>query len=100
MTGFGLNSFLEETIFGLMADQDEEELRLYDESIVTSVIETGPQCEDNDCDDDFSFDGEEYSDWDDIDFGDDDNYNDPLIDDIEDHEIFDAYSNDGYRPYF
>lgn len=99
---FGLNSFLEDTIFGLMADMDNEELEAYDESIVTSVIETGPQSmmlEDCDEDDDDKEDDEDDDDWDSIDF-DDDEYEDSLLDGIDSPEVFDAYSNDGYRPYF
>lgn len=106
MSIFGLNSFLEETIFGMMADQDNRDLESYDESLVTSVMETGPQCKlvDDDCPDDdndgFDTDGDDDDyDWDNIDF-DDDNYNDSLLDDMDSIEIYDVYSNDGYRPYF
>lgn len=103
----GLSSFLEDTIFGMIAEQDEADLESYDESLVTSVLETCPGCDDPSCPvcgsgdvdlDDIGI--EDYSDWDededDDDFGfastidyDDDQYSD---------RIFDAYGSS--RTYF
>lgn len=90
------SSYLESSIFGLIADQDEEDLKFYDESIVTSVLETN-DCDDMiiDCDkdgddDEFDFD----TNWDDV-----EDIEDELLDDIESTPIYDEFDSD-YRTYY
>lgn len=89
------SSYLESSIFGLIADQDEEDLKFYDESIVTSVLETN-DCDnmiidcDKDDDDEFDFD----TNWDDV-----EDIEDELLDDIETTPIYDEFDSD-YRTYY
>lgn len=97
---FGLDSFLENSIFGMIIDQDNKDLESYDESIVTSVIETGPGCKEGSCkedsilqDDDFDDDLEDFN-WDD-----DDDFDEDITDDIENTKIYDEFDSD-YRTYF
>lgn len=90
------SSYLESSLFGLIADQDEEDLKFYDESIVTSVLETN-DCDDMiiDCDkddDDDEFDSD--IDWDNV-----ENMEDELLDDIETTPIYDEFDSD-YRTYY
>lgn len=90
------SSYLESSIFGLIADQDEEDLKFYDESIVTSVLETNDcddmiiDCDKDDDDDEFDFD----TNWDDI-----EDIEDELLDDIETTPIYDEFDSD-YRTYY
>ena len=95
MLGLG-SSYLESSIFGLIADQDEEDLKFYDESIVTSVLETNDcddmiiDCDKDDDDDEFDFD----TNWDDV-----EDIEDELLDDIESTPIYDEFDSD-YRTYY
>lgn len=90
------SSYLESSIFGLIADQDEEDLKFYDESIVTSVLETNDcddmiiDCDKDDDDDEFEFD----TNWDDV-----EDIEDELLDDIESTPIYDEFDSD-YRTYY
>lgn len=90
------SSYLESSIFGLIADQDEEDLKFYDESIVTSVLETNNcddmiiDCDKDDDDDEFDFD----TNWDDV-----EDIEDELLDDIESTPIYDEFDSD-YRTYY
>ena len=90
------SSYLESSIFGLIADQDEEDLKFYDESIVTSVLETNDcddmiiDCDKDDDDDEFEFD----TNWDDV-----EDIEDELLDDIETTPIYDEFDSD-YRTYY
>lgn len=90
------SSYLESSIFGLIADQDEEDLKFYDESIVTSVLETNDcddmiiDCDKDDDDDEFDFD----TNWDDV-----EEIEDELLDDIESTPIYDEFDSD-YRTYY
>ena len=90
------SSYLESSIFGLIADQDEEDLKFYDESIVTSVLETNDcddmiiDCDKDDDDDEFDFD----TNWDDVEY-----IEDELLDDIESTPIYDEFDSD-YRTYY
>ena len=90
------SSYLESSIFGLIADQDEEDLKFYDESIVTSVLETNDcddmiiDCDKDDDDDEFDFD----TNWDDV-----EEIEDELLDDIETTPIYDEFDSD-YRTYY
>lgn len=90
------SSYLESSIFGLIADQDEEDLKFYDESIVTSVLETNDcddmiiDCDKDDDDDEFDFD----TNWDDV-----EDIEDELLDDIETTPIYDEFDSD-YRTYY
>ncbi|MFQ9065889.1 MAG: hypothetical protein ACLR5O_01765 [Romboutsia timonensis] len=90
------SSYLESSIFGLIADQDEEDLKFYDESIVTSVLETNDcddmiiDCDKDDDDDEFDFD----TNWDDV-----EDIEDELLDDIESTPIYDEFDSD-YRTYY
>jgi hypothetical protein len=90
------SSYLESSIFGLIADQDEEDLKFYDESIVTSVLETN-DCDDMiiDCDKDDDDDGFDFdTNWDDV-----EDIEDELLDDIESTPIYDEFDSD-YRTYY
>ena len=89
------SSYLECSIFGLIADQDEEDLKFYDESIVTSVLETN-DCDDMiiDCDKDDDDECDSDIDWDDV-----ENMEDELLDDIETTPIYDEFDSD-YRTYY
>lgn len=90
------SSYLESSIFGLIADQDEEDLKFYDESIVTSVLETNNyddmiiDCDKDDDDDGCDFD----TNWDDV-----EDIEDELLDDIETTPIYDEFDSD-YRTYY
>lgn len=90
------SSYLESSIFGLIADQDEEDLKFYDESIVTSVLETNDcddmiiDCDKDDDDDEFDF----NTNWDDV-----EDIEDELLDDIESTPIYDEFDSD-YRTYY
>lgn len=90
------SSYLESSIFGLIADQDEEDLKFYDQSIVTSVLETNDcddmiiDCDKDDDDDEFDFD----TNWDDV-----EDIEDELLDDIETTPIYDEFDSD-YRTYY
>lgn len=90
------SSYLESSIFGLIADQDEEDLKFYDESIVTSVLETNDcddmiiDCDKDDDDDEFDFD----TNWDNV-----EDIEDELLDDIESTPIYDEFDSD-YRTYY
>lgn len=90
------SSYLESSIFGLIADQDEEDLKFYDQSIVTSVLETNDcddmiiDCDKDDDDDEFDFD----TNWDDV-----EDIEDELLDDIESTPIYDEFDSD-YRTYY
>lgn len=90
------SSYLESSIFGLIADQDEEDLKFYDESIVTSVLETNDcddmiiDCDKDDDDDEFDFD----TNWDNV-----EDIEDELLDDIETTPIYDEFDSD-YRTYY
>lgn len=91
---FGLESFLENSIFGLIIDEDNDELDRYDESLVTSVLETGPDCEG--CDEDSLLpddDDVDSFDWD------DDDFEENILDDIENTRIYDEFDSN-YRTYF
>lgn len=95
-------SYLENSLLGLIADQDEEDLNSYDESLVTSVLETngcdiddmiiepGKDCDgdedDDECDSDVN--------WDDV-----EDIEDELLDDIETTPIYDEFDSD-YRTYY
>ncbi len=90
------SSYLESSIFGLIADQDEEDLKFYDESIVTSVLETN-DCDDMiiDCDKDDDDDESDFdTNWDDV-----EDLEDELLDDIETTPIYDEFDSD-YRTYY
>ena len=90
------SSYLESSIFGLIADQDEEDLKFYDESIVTSVLETN-DCDDMiiDCDKDDDDDESDFdTNWDDV-----EDLEDELLDDIETTPIYDEFDSD-YRSYY
>ena len=91
----GFSSFLEDTIFGMMADQDEEDLQSYDESLVTSVLETCPECDK--IDEDECEDIEDYTDWDEDD-DDDFGYYDDDDDNEYSNSVYDIYGNS--RTYF